>query len=140
MNVNNLPAGYTGYNSLLKSKEEEVDQSQTSHTTDPQKVEAEKANAENKEDTKSENVQTKDKRVQSILSLQQQIKSLQLESGELNDEKRTKLDELKNNLEKELSEVQSLIRNQASTYVSGLFSNSPNQGSTHSGMFLSSKA
>ncbi|MCF2858389.1 hypothetical protein L1286_12950 [Pseudoalteromonas sp. SMS1] len=137
MNVQNLPAGYTSYSALLDPKKD-----MSKNTTETEKAESEKINSgeENSaDDKKSEEVKTKDERVQSILSLQQKIKSLQLKQDELSADQQTLLADLKHNLEEELAQVQSFIRGQASTYVSGLFSNSPALGNTHSGMFLSSK-
>ncbi|MBQ4811483.1 hypothetical protein J8M20_09045 [Pseudoalteromonas luteoviolacea] len=147
MNINNLNTGYSGYNPLLKSNEEDIEKSKkelASKTekvsSEPEVAKTEQKTTDKKEDNKSEEAVSKDKKVSNILSLQQRIKALQLEQKKDGVDKSAELTTLQQNLEKELSEIQSLIRSQASTYVSGLFSNAPNSSSTHRGMFFNNRA
>ncbi|KZN67289.1 hypothetical protein [Pseudoalteromonas luteoviolacea] len=146
MNINNLGTGYSGYNPLLKSNEEDIEQSKKGLTSETEKVSssnktvAEQKPSENKEEKKSDEVSDKDKKVTSILSLQQKIKALQLEQNKGGVDKSDELAKLKQNLDKELAEVQSLIRSQASTYISGLFSNAPATNAANKGMFFNNRA
>ena len=144
MNINNLSSGYSGYNTLLHTNEDDITQSKSDTANADAKDKAgesqneKPAKTEEQHDAAKPN-ETQDK-INHIVSLQQQIKDLRNTSDDDDPEKNTKLIELQKQLDEALVNVQSLIQQQAATYVSGLFAKPTHTAQSNAGLFLNSKA
>lgn len=144
MNINNLSSGYSGYNTLLHTNEDDITQSKDDTATADAKDKASESQNEKPAKTEEQHNaakpnETQDK-INHIVSLQQQIKDLRNTSDDDDPEKNTKLIELQKQLDEALVNVQSLIQQQASTYVSGLFAKPTHTTQSNAGLFLNSKA
>lgn len=144
MNIYNLSSGYSGYNTLLHTNEDDITQSKNDTVTADAKDKA--SESKNEKTTKTDEQadtakpdETQDK-INHIVSLQHQIKDLRNISEDDDPEKNTKLIELQQQLDEALVNVQSLIQQQAATYVSGLFAKPTHTTQSNAGLFLNSKA